>query len=397
MSSLKPERSASNGNKPTVAILLGSLAHRRLAATFKGLTDHYNVLVITTKSVRASKADMEMPVQALSSPNDFLRSIPKVRNRIIWGYDQYLFGLDKIIENVDVVFSHAPVALYSYQAAKICKRLGKPLVVQEVGTVPLRDLEHWNWSYRMHVLTEADIVTAVTERSRALLLLEGVASEKIRMAPYGVDTEFFKPGEKDFDLRERMGFEQDETVLLFAGRIEWEKGIFDLIQAMKLIDADPSISRYNIRLAVTGHGVETDKLLTHIRYLNLQDVVRFTQPVPYNDMPRLYHAADIVIAPSIPARQQREQWCLVLSEAMACGIPVITTMCGGIPEVVGDCGLLAQPADALSLAEAIKSLVENPVLRNEMATKGRSRVDKLFASDVVGAKYTNILDEALLR
>jgi len=80
---------------------------------------------------------------------------------------------------------------------------------------------------------------------------------------------------------------------------------------------------------------------------------------------------------------------------MATATPVIATHCGGMPEVVGDAGILVQPGDPYSLADGIKRLVLNPELRRELGAAGLRKVREVYDSRIVGAQYADLLDEVL--
>jgi glycosyltransferase involved in cell wall biosynthesis len=97
-------------------------------------------------------------------------------------------------------------------------------------------------------------------------------------------------------------------------------------------------------------------------------------------MPRHYQQADLFVLPS-----RRESFGLVLAEAMACGLAVVATTAGAIPEVVedGTTGLLVRPDEAQALAEAVISLLEDPEARRAMGIEGRRRVEKDFTWEEV--------------
>jgi len=336
-----------------------------------------------------------MPSVSLTSLRDIARRIPKLRNRLPWGPDQYLFGLEGILADKDAIVAHGASAWYSDQAARLCSKMGKPLIVQEVVLVPFRDLGSRTHLRRMRALSSAQVVTTVTERGRATLLIEGVPKEKIRIIPYGIDTGLFNPDARQADTRSRLGLSDDQLVILSVGHIRWDKGVFDLVHAAKLLADDPALGRHSLQFAFVGTGPESDFLQKRINYLGLGNTCRLVGSIAYDEMPAVYAGSDIVTAASIPGRRTLEQWCLVLSEAMATATPVIATHCGGMPEVVGDAGILVQPGDPYSLADGIKRLVLNPELRRELGAAGLRKVREVYDSRIVGAQYADLLDEVL--
>lgn len=379
-----------------VAILMGSWAHRRSTITFRALGPQYQAIVIAARRCAyLGETDLQLPTRRLTAVRDIVRHIPKLRHKFGWGSDQHLFGLEKALADVDIVLSGSPTCLFSYQAARFCERTGKPLVLQEFENVPLRDFGRRIYKCRSHVLGAAELIAAATERARASLVLEGVDSRKLRIVPLGIDTELFHPAAKEAGMRQQLGFTEDQTVVLFTGQLIWEKGIFDFVHAAKLLTEDPAMEKRDLRFVIMGSGRERAALLDRVNHLNLSDRVRFVGAVPFDRVPTMYAAADMVVAPSIPARSWQEQWGLVLSEAMSTGVPVISTCSGSIPEVVGDCGILVQPADPLSLVDAIKRLASSPELRSQLGESGRARVLELYDWRVVGPLFARFFDEAL--
>jgi len=373
---------------------MGSWAHRRSTVTFKDLTPRYEPILIAAKRCAyISETDLELPTRRLTAVHEFTRRLPgQIRGRLGWGTDQWLFGFDKAVEDIDLLFPSSATCLFSYQAARHCERTGKPLVVQEVETIPLRDLNRWIYPYRAKALATARLITCVTERTRACLVLEGVPTRKLRVIPFGIDTELFHPRAREVGMRKQLGYEEGQIVILFAGRTTWEKGLIDLVDGFKLLVND-LVPSYDLHLAIVGGGPDLRAALERVKYLGVSDRVRVLPFIPFDQMPALYAAADMVVAPSNPARHTLDQWPLVVAESMSTGVPVVTTYCGGIPEQAGDGAIIVQPSDPLSLLDAMKRLVCNPELRRELGEAGRRRVLEKYDWRVVGQQYAEVLDE----
>ena len=86
---------------------------------------------------------------------------------------------------------------------------------------------------------------------------------------------------------------------------------------------------------------------------------------------------------------------MALIEAMSCGIPVVTTLSGAIPEIVGDAGLLCQPNDFVSLLDALKRLIRNPGQRQELAAAGRARALERFNLEQFAASMRDVYGQLL--
>ena len=116
--------------------------------------------------------------------------------------------------------------------------------------------------------------------------------------------------------------------------------------------------------------------------LRLQKCVRFVGYVPHNKLMELYHSGkiDLLVLPSVSLLHNCHEGIPVsLMEAMACGIPVLSTTTGGIPELLHDgAGVMVPPQDAGGLADALERLIRDPDLRRRLAVAGRRRVEEEF-------------------
>jgi glycosyltransferase involved in cell wall biosynthesis len=127
-----------------------------------------------------------------------------------------------------------------------------------------------------------------------------------------------------------------------------------------------------------------------VRELCLDGVVRFLGYVPHEELLRRYRlrGIDFVVLPSVTlGKNQHEGIPVCLMEAMACGIPVVSTSTGGIAELLRDgAGVMVPPADPQALADAIERLVLDPDLRRKLAQAGRRRVEEEFAVEATAGK-----------
>ncbi len=232
----------------------------------------------------------------------------------------------------------------------------------------------------------ADRFIVHTERSRRTLLMEGAPADRIVQINPGVDTEQFCPGE---GKRAALGLDDDEFVILFVGWLVPRKGIDFLVLALRELVHDESLRVTRFRLAIAGSGPGQERVEALIRRAGVEDRCSFMGPFGYDRMPEVFRAADVFVLPSIATPEWQEQFGMSLIEAMACGVPVVSTYSGAIPEIVGDAGMLCQPNDFLSSYEALKDLVENPGKKNELADSGRQRAIERFTLDA----YARGLDE----
>ena len=180
-------------------------------------------------------------------------------------------------------------------------------------------------------------------------------------------------------MRERFGLVEGKTVL-FVGRTIHQKGISVLVDAM----SDVQSRVPGAKLLIAGapfHAVRReDKFLRKLkkRAAKLGDTIQFTGFVPHDETPFLYGASDLLVAPSL----WDEPFGKVFTEAMASGIPVVSTRRGAIPEVVkdGETGVLVdRPQDPQTLADAMVALLSDDDLRCKMGSAARDRAVGSFS------------------
>jgi glycosyltransferase involved in cell wall biosynthesis len=198
--------------------------------------------------------------------------------------------------------------------------------------------------------------------------------------------------------------------LAFVGRVSPEKGVHVLLDAFSHV-----VARWpNVELEIVGPehslpvdflvGLSSDPLVVELttfyrdgsydvhlrRRINQAwaHKVKFTGRIRNNELAERYHAADILINPSLS-----ESFGMTVVEAMACGKPVIATRVGGMQETVqhGKNGLLVRPGDATDLAEAILYLLHNDELRAAMGCEGCKRVAELYSWETVAASWLEIV------
>lgn len=303
-------------------------------------------------------------------------------------FGHYMLGLESQLKTVDIAHTSDTYRLFSYQAIRVKKKYRIKVVVTQWENIPFLGEEKFIIKeIKKKVRSNTDLFIAVTERAKQALIYEGVPDERISVIPMGVNTEIFKPGGKNEHYLTKYGLNDEDIIILFTGRLVWEKGIFDLIYAFEKILKNKPICK-NIHLLIVGSGDQQtrkkiDKLINE---LNISKSVYFIGSVPYVQMPHIYNLADIFVLPSIPTPKSQEQLGMALIEAMACGKPVISTTTGSIEEVVGNAGILTQPNDPLSLSRKIEELIQDDTLRRKLSKLARERVEDLFDSKKIAER-----------
>lgn len=243
---------------------------------------------------------------------------------------------------------------------------------------------------RRRMLRRADIVTAPSSDTvRRLAQIQGVPDGKIRKLPWPLDPGFAAFAECADKLLRPEGFPRGQIVLS-VGRWaadERYKGADLLIQAVaELVHDFPAL-----HLVLAGSGDDLPRLKQQARTSEAGDRVHFLTDLSRNELAACYAAADIFALPSTG-----EGFGLVFLEAMAFGKPVIGANVGGIPDVVenGREGLLIEPT-AEAISAALRRLLSDPRLREDLGARGRQRANSEFTFENFQRRLLAILNEII--
>jgi len=218
--------------------------------------------------------------------------------------------------------------------------------------------------------------------------------ETIDVVPNGVDVRDFALPDQEVAAFRRDLAPADTNVVLFAGRLEYEKGVQTVLDALH--DLRELVGPTEFLIA--GVGTYSEELRHKVGELGLEDHVRFTGFLADHELRLHYAAADVAVAPSI-----YEPFGLVAVEAMACGTPVVVGDTGGLREVVsGGHGLTFTPQDTEHLTEVLARVLTDGKLSAELTAKGRERILARYDWDevaraTVGVHERAIAEEAALR
>lgn len=186
--------------------------------------------------------------------------------------------------------------------------------------------------------------------------------------PKGIDSERFNISINGSDFRKKYS-KNSEKLALTVCRLEPRKDIPTLISAANVVcKRDP-----HIKFIVVGNGISRKEIEEQIKNLKLQSEVILVGEVPYfnEELPKYYRACDFFVLPTL-----YEGFGYVFLEAMACGLPIITTTAPAMPEVVGDAGILLPPRRPDLLAEQILKVSHDDGLRKRLIERGLERVKK---------------------
>ena len=249
---------------------------------------------------------------------------------------------------------------------------------------PLERIRHERLAVR-----RAEAIVTGSDHERVLLerLYEGDPAN-IHTIPCGVDVERFHPRNQAAD-RAALSLDLDRPLLLAVGRLERLKGLDILLGALSQLDAPRP------RLLIVGGGPESDDYRSELESLaeelGIGEDVTFVGPVPHEELPAYYSAADVTVVPSY-----YESFGLVAVESMACGTPVVASRVGGLASTVTDGvnGYLIPWRCPEPFAEKLEVLLHNPELRENFSRAARRSVER-FRWRTVALKMAALYDEMI--
>jgi glycosyltransferase involved in cell wall biosynthesis len=213
---------------------------------------------------------------------------------------------------------------------------------------------------------------------------------------FGVDPSIFSPRPVDAHLPTQSSdpssfvLRPSSFTIGYAGRLVPEKGVDVLLLACAALP--PAL---DWELHLLGDGPERGRLADTARALGIAGQVRFLGRVPSTQAAQFYRTLDVLVLPSLSRPNWVEQFGRVLTEAMACGVPVIGSRSGEIPWVIGDAGRVFPEGDAGALAAILAELAGDPAQRAALASAGRARVLSHFTQAQVASATAVVYREMM--
>lgn len=386
-----------------IAVIRGRNMTRFEMQGYEPLMAGHTVTGYASKANNYDLSGIRFPVKRLHTIDEYYDFLPGPGRSLVhgmllpFGANAKMIGLEKELKNEDIYHSVETFNGFSYQAARCREKYGKKLVLTIWENIPFASVRNFkgltnNEPAIRYVIEHTDAFIAITERARDALVIEGAPEDRIHVIPAGIDLSRFRPADPDPAIAGSLGLDDRTFTILFVGRMTREKGIYPLLYAAKLAQSDRDLS--HVRFIMAGEGPETAEVAHLIRRLGIQDTVKLVGGFSYSQMPDIYNSVDAFVLPSIPRPGWQEQFGMVLVEAMASGLPVISTLSGSIPEVVGDGGSLVQADDPRALYLEIKRLALDEAYRKQLSLKGRERVLREFdicrTSKMMEAVYKKI-------
>lgn len=242
----------------------------------------------------------------------------------------------------------------------------KPFVVWGRGT----DVYLADWFTKLIskiIIKNADSVIALTNDMKQKI--QAVYSRDIFVIPNGIDLEKYSRIPKNSK-------KVNGITILFVGRLHPVKGVQYLIEAMAIIHQEMP----GVKLIIVGEGIEREKLEGLTKQLDLKGCIQFVGRVPQEKIPLFMQQADIFVLPSLA-----EGFPNVLLEAMACGLPIVATRVGGIPEIIEDGrnGFLVNPKKPDEIADKLLFISRNKSITWKISKNNKEKVKKYNWNNIV--------------
>jgi glycosyltransferase involved in cell wall biosynthesis len=349
-----------------------------------------------------------LPCLDLYNPEDMFR-IPSLReladpvNLIEWlgvitmGFPEpFTFGLRALsflknrFKRYDVVHDNQSL---SYGLWLISKRIPTlatihhPITVDRKITVDSvratwKKLKHWRWysfiGMQKRVSRRIPKIITVSDCAKKDICSEfNIPEGRFTTVPNGINTDLFYP---------IPGVAREKDRIIATNSADTPlKGLYYLLQAVAYIS-----EKRDLRLIVIGSPKKNGGVVKLIKKLGIESHITFTGRISDAEFVQQYARASIAVVPSV-----YEGFGLPVGEAMACGVPVISTTGGALPEVVGDAGILVPPADHKALGDAIVDLLDSPEKARALGRAGFRRVQEHFtwkrAAEKTVAAYREVI------
>lgn len=349
--------------------------------------DIVQTVFMARKNVYAQSA-LPFPIIKFHTSSDNFLS--KNFYKYFFGQYKRFFGLEKKLGAFDIVHTSEIYNYFTYQAV-MAKKFNKKLkTVVTVWENSFGRFEYNYWpGFKMPPLywrrqlkeimdknkDEVDKFLPVSQNAAELLLDYGVPTKKIQVVT---------PGVIPIPVIDKSGFPAElagKEIYLMVNRLVKEKGVYDVLYGWRIYLSKLSDTS-NKLLVVVGQGPELNNMVRIVKEWGLSSKVVFVNQLPYNKILAFYKGAKCLILGSIPRPTWQEQFGYVLAEAICAEVPIVSTYCGAIPEVVGEAGLLVAPAHPIALANALINL-DDPVVYSRLKAGCQKEMKKFAVEEYI--------------
>ena len=217
--------------------------------------------------------------------------------------------------------------------------------------------------------------------------LFGLPFDKINVIPNGVNLNLYSGIDRDYDFRRQYAMD-NEKIILYLGRLVYEKGVQNLISAMPKI-----LSNYNdAKLVIAGKGGMLDELKAQVHNMGIDNKVYFTGYLDSKSVQKMYKCADVAVFPST-----YEPFGIVALESMLSGTPTVVSDVGGLNEIVehGVDGMKSYAGNANSIADSVLTLLFDAGLCSNIAKNAKAKVKTQFNWNKIAGDTHYVYERAI--
>lgn len=306
-----------------------------------------------------------------------------VQRRLVPNY----ISVKKIIKEIKPDLVHLHV-LHHYAPA--VSRTHVPYILHSWGmeVLGLSNMSIFRKILSRYAATRAKKIIVDAEIMRKIWTSTGIPQNKVEVVPFGVDTNLFSQNISGRPIRRKLGIEEDDIVVISSRPFFPHYDIECLIKAIPII---VDIHK-NVKFIIKGKGPLEGSVKQLAKKLDVDRYVRFTSPVAYQEVSKYLTAAEIYVSTSFV-----DSTSVSLLEAMACGLPPVTTDIYGNREWIEHevNGLLYPPKDHKVLADRIKQLIEDDHLRKQFGERSRRIILERAEWQKCVSRMEEIYDELL--
>ena len=341
------------------------------------IKDGHEVTVITYKEGDLPEYENDKGVEVYRVENYMIHPNSFIDWTLQLNFNMVAKAAELINKNGKFDVIHAHDWLVASSAKTLKQSYGIPLVATIHATESGRNSGIHNDSQRYINDTEWLLTYEATEvivnsnyMKNEIQRLFGLPFDKINVIPNGINLSNFTGIERDYDFRRQYAMD-NEKIILYVGRLVYEKGVQHLIAAMPKI-----LSNYNdAKLIIAGRGGMMDELRAEASNLGLNDKIYFTGYLNSKQVQKMYKCADVAVFPST-----YEPFGIVALEAMLAGVPTVVSDVGGLDEIVthGVDGMKSYAGNANSIADSVTALLYDHQLATNVSKKAKQKVKDQF-------------------
>ena len=358
------------------------------------IKDGHEVTVITYKDGEMPEFENDKGVNVyridnyMIHPNNFIDWIMQMNFNMIAKANELIANGEKF----DVI--HAHDWLVAYAAKTLKQSYNIPLISTIHATEAGRNSgihdevqRYINDTEWLLTYESSEVIVNSNYMKCELQRLFGLPFEKINVVPNGININNFNGIERDYEFRRQYAMD-NEKIILYVGRLVYEKGVQNLISAMPKI-----LNGYNdSKLVIVGKGGMYDELKNQANAMEIANKVYFTGYLNSKQVQKMYKCADVAVFPST-----YEPFGIVALEAMLAGVPAVVSDVGGLDEIInhGIDGMKSYAGNSNSIADSVLALLYDHKLCANISKNAKSKVKEQFNWNKIAQDTHFIYEKAI--